>query len=145
LRLDARGFNLIELMVVVAVLSVLFSIAIPNYYAMKARAQEANVSSNMYNFQIAIIHYSIDRSGIYPTPADDAAVRSFMTTNLYPENPFTETPEPWVWGPEGGPPGTIGMRNRPPDTLAAIRSGASAAPASCRCIWITISPRTLPL
>ena len=113
MRLNAKGFNLIELMVVVAVLSVLFSIAIPNYYAMKARAQEANVSSNMYNFQIAIIHYSIDRSGIYPTPADDAAVRSFMTTNLYPENPFTDTPEPWVWGPEGGPPGTIGNAQPP--------------------------------
>ena len=66
MRLDSRGFNLIELMVVVAVLAVLFSIAIPNYYAMKARAQEATTTANMYNFQIAIIHYSIDTGGIYP-------------------------------------------------------------------------------
>jgi len=113
LRLNAKGFNLIELMVVVAVLSVLFSIAIPNYYAMKARAQEAIVSSNMYTFQIAIIHYSIDRGGIYPTPADDAAVRSFMPNNLYPENPFTDMAEPWVWGPVGGSPGTIGNAQPP--------------------------------
>jgi general secretion pathway protein G len=113
LRLDAKGFNLIELMVVVAVLSVLFSIAIPNYFAMKARAQEANTTANMYAFQIAIIHYSIDTGGIYPTPAEDAAVRAFMPHDLYPENPFTDLPEPWVWGPAGGAPGTIGNAQPP--------------------------------
>ena len=113
MRLDQKGFNLIELMVVVAVLAVLFSIAIPNYYAMKARAQEATTEANMYNFQIAVIHYSIDTGGIYPTPADDAAVRAFIPGGQYPENPFTDTPTAWVWGPPGGPPGTIGNA-RPP-------------------------------
>ena len=113
MRLDSKGFNLIELMVVVAVLSALFAIAIPNYYAMKARALEANTCSNMYILQIAVIHYSIDTGGIYPTPADDAAVRAFMPRNQYPENPFTDLPEPWVWGPVAGGPGTIGNA-RPP-------------------------------
>jgi len=113
LRLDDRGFNLIELMVVVAVLAVLFSIAIPNYYAMKARAQEATTTANMYNFQIAIIHYSVDTGGIYPTPAEDAAVRAFIPGGNYPENPFTDTQEPWVWGPPGGAPGTIGNTQPP--------------------------------
>jgi general secretion pathway protein G len=108
LRLNARGFNLIELMVVVAVLGVVFSIAIPNYYAMKARALEATTEANMYNFQIAVIHYSVETGGIYPTPADDAAVRALMPGNQYPENPFTDTSEPWVWGPPGGGPGTVG-------------------------------------
>ena len=108
MRLDDRGFNLIELMVVVAVLAVLFSIAIPNYYAMKARAQEATTTANMYNFQVAIIHYSIDTGGIYPTPAEDAAVRAFVPGGLYPENPFTDMPQAWVWGPPAGIPGTIG-------------------------------------
>jgi general secretion pathway protein G len=108
LRLNSRGFNLIELMVVVAVLGVIFSIAIPNYYAMKARALEANVQANMYNFEIAIIHFAVDNKGIYPTPADDAAILVGMPGNLYPENPFTDVREPWVWGPAGGPPGTIG-------------------------------------
>jgi prepilin-type N-terminal cleavage/methylation domain-containing protein len=113
LRLDSRGFNLIELMVVVAVLGVLFAIAIPNYYDMKARAEEASVDANMYDFQIAIIHYSVDTGGIYPTPADDDAIRAMMPHDQYPENPFTDTAQPWVWGPPAGAPGTIGNA-RPP-------------------------------
>jgi len=108
LRLNARGFNLIELMVVVAVLGVVFAIAIPNYYSMKARALEATTEANMYNFQIAIIHYSVETGGIYPTPADDAAIRALIPGDQYPENPFTDTVQPWVWGPPAGIPGTVG-------------------------------------
>ncbi|HYQ96080.1 MAG TPA: prepilin-type N-terminal cleavage/methylation domain-containing protein [Candidatus Eisenbacteria bacterium] len=108
MRLDTRGFNLIELMVVVAVLGVLFGIAIPNYYAMKARAFEAVTEANMYDFQIAVIHFSVDNRGLYPTPADEAAILVGMSGNQYPENPFTEVHEPWVWGDPAGPPGTIG-------------------------------------
>jgi prepilin-type N-terminal cleavage/methylation domain-containing protein len=113
LRLDARGFNLIELMVVVAVLGVLFGIAIPNYYAMKARALEATTEANMYDLQIAIIHFSVDTGGMYPTPADEAALRAFMPHDQYPENPFTDLPEAWVWGPAAGHAGTIGNAQPP--------------------------------
>jgi len=112
-RTDERGFNLIELMVVVAVLGVLFSIAIPNYYAMKARALEATTEANMYNLQLALIHFSIENHGAYPTPGEDAEIRLGMPGDQYPENPFTDLREPWVWGPPGGPPGTIGNEAPP--------------------------------
>jgi prepilin-type N-terminal cleavage/methylation domain-containing protein len=113
LRLDSKGFNLIELMVVVAVLGVLFAIAIPNYFAMKARTFEAMTEANMYNFQIAIIHFSVEHQGFYPTPADDPAILAGMPGNLYPENPFTDVREPWVWGPPSGGPGTVGSAAPP--------------------------------
>lgn len=113
LRLDSKGFNLIELMVVVAVLAALFAIAIPNYYAMKARTLEAATDANMYNFQIAIIHFAVENRGFYPTPADDAAILTGMPGGLYAENPFTDVREPWVWGNPGGGPGTIGSAPPP--------------------------------
>ena len=113
MRLDSKGFNLIELMVVVAVLGVLFGIAIPNYYAMKARVLEAETVANMYNFQIAIIHFSVEHQGFYPTPADDPSILAGMPGDLYPENPFTNIREPWVWGNLSGGPGTIGSSQPP--------------------------------
>jgi len=108
MRLDQRGYNLIELMVVLAVLAALFAIAIPNYYAMEARALEASTEANMYDFQIAVIHYSIEHGGLYPTPPDDAEILQGMRGGQYPENPFTQVNEPWVWGNPGGAEGTIG-------------------------------------
>jgi len=113
LRLDARGFNLIELMVVLAVLAALFAIAIPNYFAMEARAQEASTEANMYDFQMAVIHYSVEHAGLYPTPTDDAEILQGMHAGQYPENPFTNSNQPWVWGNPGGVPGTIGSTAAP--------------------------------
>jgi len=55
-----------------------------------------------------------------------AAGRVLMTTNLYPENPFTDTVEPGS-GTGGGPPGTIGNEQPPTGYTRGIRSGASAA------------------
>jgi prepilin-type N-terminal cleavage/methylation domain-containing protein len=113
MRLDAKGYNLIELMVVVAVLSALFAIAIPNYYAMKSRALEAITEANMYDFQIAVIHYSIEHAGLYPQPTDDAEILAGVRGGVYPENPFTDVSQPWVWGNPGGAPGTIGSAPPP--------------------------------
>ncbi|MBI4364084.1 MAG: prepilin-type N-terminal cleavage/methylation domain-containing protein [Candidatus Latescibacteria bacterium] len=113
MRLDAKGYNLIELMVVVAVLGVLFAIAIPNYYALKARSQEALTVANMYNLEIAMINFSVDHQGIYPQPGDDAEILTIVSGGKYPENPFTDAGEPWIWGAPGGPPGTIGCAPGP--------------------------------
>ncbi len=113
MRLDAKGYNLIELMVVVAVLGVLFSIAIPNYYAMKSRALEATTEANMYNFEIAVINFSVEHQGLYPQSSDDAEILASVPGSLYPENPFTDAREPWIWGPPGGAPGTIGCAPGP--------------------------------
>ena len=122
MRLDSRGFNLIELMVVVAVLSALFAIAIPNYYAMKARTFEAVTEVNMYDFQMAVIHYSVDHAGLYPTPANDAEIKAGMKGGLYPENPFTDIQEAWVWGSPGAQaPGTIGSESPPGGYTAGFR------------------------
>src|SRR5712692_2690769 len=54
----ARGFSLIELLIVVAVILIIAGIAIPNFIRSKMRANEAAAVSNLRNISTAEVSYS---------------------------------------------------------------------------------------
>jgi prepilin-type N-terminal cleavage/methylation domain-containing protein len=62
----ARGFTLVEMLVVIGVIGILVSIAIPNITAIRNKAKEAQVKTNLHNIQVAIERYSTDNDGCYP-------------------------------------------------------------------------------
>jgi type II secretion system protein G len=85
---NAKGFTLIELMIVVVIIGILAAIAIPNFISMQDRAREASVRANMHTVQLAIEDFAVQNDGTYPVAGDDAAVQGNCPSNVYPDNPF---------------------------------------------------------
>ena len=68
-----RGFTLIELMVVIAIIIILAAIAIPNYLKMTERAKRSRIASEFNTLATALESYNTDW-GFYPVAAGPAAI-----------------------------------------------------------------------
>ena len=65
---NRKGFTLIELMIVIAIIIILAAIAIPNYLKMTERAKKSRVASDFESLATALEAYRTDW-GVYPTAA----------------------------------------------------------------------------
>lgn len=117
---------MIELMIVVMIIGILATIAIPNYFRFAKRAKEAVVLENMHMVQVAMEEYSITRLGVYPQPADEAILKSLLPQNRYPDNPFTNAETAVVWNADPGLAGELSITNLPGGGYRLRGQGADA-------------------
>lgn len=87
------GFTLIELMLVVAILSILASIAIPKFGNMVVKARESSLKGSMGAIRSGLSIYYADTEGCYP--ASGGLDSSLTSGQKYlPSIPFCQVPAP---------------------------------------------------
>ncbi|MCK4739732.1 MAG: prepilin-type N-terminal cleavage/methylation domain-containing protein [Deltaproteobacteria bacterium] len=87
------GFTLVELMIVLTLIAILASIAIPLYMKSTVKAREAVLLEDLYQMRKAIDNYYGD-NGAYPSDLSILADKKYIRT--VPVDPFTNSNETWV-------------------------------------------------
>jgi general secretion pathway protein G len=128
-RRFAPGFTMIELVVVMAVLGLLLSIALPRYIDSLERGREHVLVHNLAQIREAIDRHYGDR-GAYPDRLEDLVERRYL--RAVPLNPFTDAADWQVIGPPAGAKGAVFDVAEPAGARAAREPAAepAAAPAT---------------
>src|SRR5882672_1215314 len=77
----SKGFTLIELMIVVAIIGILAAIAIPQFANLVAKSQEGRTKANLGTIRSALSIYYGDTEGWYPV--ESGGLTSLTTSGKY--------------------------------------------------------------
>jgi general secretion pathway protein G len=89
----APGFTLIELMIVISIILILISIAVPIYNSSIIRAREAVLRDDLYTMRSVIDQYTMDKQRA-PQSLEDLVSAGYL--KQVPTDPFTGSRDTWV-------------------------------------------------
>jgi len=108
---NSKGFTLIELMIVVVILALLATIAIPNFIKLQGRAKEAKVKGAAHTLQLAAEDFAVRNEGVYSDLAADLGpllpINDSGTRNL--QNAFTRAYTEPQFGAAAAVSGEVGI------------------------------------
>ena len=88
-----RGFSLMELMVVLTLIMILASFAVPTYQRSILRAREAVLREDLFTMRKVIDEYTLDKQ-YPPTTLEDLVSAGYLRGGI-PADPFTGSSETW--------------------------------------------------
>lgn len=98
-HIKMRGFTLIELMVVLAIIATLLSLAMPRYFHSVEKSKEAALLADLNGMRDAIDKYFSD-TGKYPDLLEELVTKKYLRS--IPPDPITDSNLTWLVVPPDG-------------------------------------------
>jgi general secretion pathway protein G len=92
-RRKQAGFTLIELMIVITIMAILISVALPAYQQSILRARESVLKQNLFTLRSVISQYTLDKQKA-PQSLDDLVTAGYL--KQIPVDPTTGRNDSWV-------------------------------------------------
>lgn len=96
---NRQGYTLIEMMIVVSIISILATMALPSFQKSLVRAKETNLRRTLFIMRDTIDQYYADH-GRYPDSLQDLETEKYI--RQIPMDPFTGDSDSWVTIPPEG-------------------------------------------
>lgn len=116
---NPRGFTLVELLVVMAIIGILASIGIPMLLSTPIKAKEAALKENLFTFRSCLDQYKADK-GRYPESLEVLVQEKYI--RKVPIDPFTKSAETWELVYEE--PSSADAASEEPPGVIDVRSGS---------------------
>jgi len=92
-RSSSRGFTLIEIMIVIFIISILVSVAVPAYNQSILRARESVLRQNLFTLRSVISQYTLDKQKA-PQALEDLTSAGYL--KQIPADPMTTRNDTWT-------------------------------------------------
>jgi general secretion pathway protein G len=99
LHKNRKGFTLLELMIVIAIVGILASLAQPMFKTAVLKSREAALKEDLFNIRNVMDQYYAD-NGKYPDSLNDLVDKGYMRS--IPIDPFTGSNTSWRLDPYSG-------------------------------------------
>jgi general secretion pathway protein G len=90
---NEAGFTLMELMIVMAIIGILATLAVPSFIGAIKAAREAVLREDLHVMRAAIDSYTMDKQKA-PQSLDDLIQSGYL--RFIPEDPITHSKDTWV-------------------------------------------------
>jgi general secretion pathway protein G len=87
-----QGFTLIELMIVVSIIGILATIAVPSYQSSLMKARETVLRQDLVTIRESLDQHRADQ-GKYPSSLEGLVVAGYL--RALPKDPFTNSASSW--------------------------------------------------
>ena len=113
------GFTLIELMIVLAIVALLLTIAVPRYFNSLAASRDVALQENLKVLRVSIDKFKADK-GRYPDTLDELVTEKYLAK--VPVDQVTESDATWIviTGTDGDEHGIVDVKSGAP---GATRDG----------------------